>query len=867
MAFHASGWYRALLLAYPAEFREEYAPEMERLVASRLATESRLLLWLELIADVARTAPKEHLLILQRDLRHSTRVLAKSPAFAATAILALALGISAAVTIFSVINAVLIRDLPYGDAQRLVYLWTPLPRYASLPREMAPSFADVLAWRQSSRSFTEITGVQQKMLTLDSDGGGVRIGAGLVLGNFFETLQATPLLGRAIVPQDDDSSKERVAVISYNLWRSQFQADRSVLGRELRLNGSSFRIAGVMPEDFGYPHDTDFPVALARLKHTDVWIPAALTPKQSSNRMSGFDAAIGRLRPGVSLAQAQSEMSAIEAHLDPLNLPEMRGMESLLVPFIETSVGPVRTLMRLLAGAVILVLLIACGNVASLLMARAAGRVHEMGVRSALGAPKARLMRQLLTESLLLSTAGGVLGAAASVAILKILVRLNPGDIPRFEDTALDGRVLVFALAISVATGILFGILPAIVAARVQVSDLLRQGGRGTPGGSSRIHSSLVVANVALAVVLLVGAVLLLRSYAKVQGEDKGFAPSTLTAELVFERRPGRLSAINREIVTRVSALPGVTVMGITSVLPLSHHESTSTFRVDGYANRPNQQADLRLTAGEYFQAMQMRLVAGRFLTAADNPDQPLRVPQSVVVSEGFAKTYFPDGNALGGRVQRGTPGNQWSTIVGVVADVRHSSLEKRPQPTLYEPSWFGDNLAIQTALAPESMVSAVRQAVREVDPGISLTNVETMRQRISGSAARRRFQTVLLAAFAGIAVLLALIGLYGLLAYTVRLRSAEIGVRMTLGAGRREVVVMVVRSGLLLTAGGLAIGLAAAGGAARWLASLLYGVPVLDPLTFAGIPIFVVLAAVMASAIPAWKAARIDPMVSLRQQ
>jgi putative ABC transport system permease protein len=864
--------YRALLLAYPAEFREEYGAEMDLLVADQVPGESPYRLYLTLLTDVVRNAPREHLHILARDLRHSLRLFAKVPAFTATALLALALGIGAAVTIFSLINTVLIRSLPFADPERLVYMWTPLPRYQSLPRELGPSFADVLAWRKSSRSFAAITAFQQRMLTMNTGADSTRIAGALVLGNFFETLRAAPLLGRTIESGDEGAGQDRIAVLSYGLWNSQFHRDPGALGNSIQLGGRAFRIVGVMPPDFVYPHENDFPLPSSIVKRTDIWIPAALSVRQQSNRMITADAAIGQLRPGVSLRRAQAEMAAIEKQLDPLNLPEMQGTQSLLVPFIETAVGPIRALMRLLAGAVILVLLIACGNVANLLLARAATRRHEMGVRTALGAPRSRLVRQVLTESLFLSITGGALGTLVSLGALRILARMNPGDIPRFDELSMDWHVWAFALVISLATGIVFGTLPAIASSRACVTDLMREGGgRGVAGRTSRARYGLVVSDVALAVVLLGGAVLLIRSYLYVQGQEKGFAPSTLTMNLAADLQsfvpPARLAGYFQTAVERIASLPGVKSVGATSALPLSHQESRSTFRVEGYTNRPNQEASLRRVSGDYFGAMQIPLIEGRFLTSADIPAQPSPVPPAVVVSQSFANVYFHGRSAIGGRVQRGAPGTIWSTVVGVVADVRHSGLEAPPAPTLYEPSWAVDSLAIRTELPPDSMIASVRRAVHDAGAPFVLANIQTMRQRTSEAAARRRFQTVLLAAFAAIALFLALVGLYGLLAYSVRQRTAEIGVRIALGASRSEVIAMVLRQGLTLTAIGLLIGLLAAAAVARWSASLLYGVDVLDPFTFIAVPVFMMAAAAIACILPAWKASRLDPVASLRHQ
>lgn len=864
--------YRALLLAYPAEFREEYGAEMERLLSDRLAGDRASSLWLTIVGDVLRNAPREHLSILVRDLRHSFRLFAQAPGFTVTALAALALGIGAAVTIFTLIDTVLLRSLPFGDPARLVYMWTPIPRYQSLPREISPTFADVMAWRSASRSFTGITALQQHMVTWNPGGDPVRIGGAMVQGNFFETLQATPLLGRTIDANDDRPGQERVVVISYGLWSTHFGADPAVLGKSMRLGNLPYRIIGVMPPQFVYPHANDFPFAIAGLPRTDAWIPTAFSPRDLANRRISSDAAIGRLRPGVTLARAQAEVSALQKGLDSLNVPELRGSTSLLVPFIETTVGPVRSLMRLLAGAVILVLLIACGNVANLLMARAAAREHEMGVRTALGAPRSRLIRQVLTESLLLAIAGGGLGAGLCFAAVRVLARMNPGDIPRFEEISVDWRVLVFALAISLVTGILFGALPALASARANVADLLREGGgRGIAGGSSRVRYALVAADVALSVVLLGGAVLFIRSYLYVQSEQKGFAPSTLTMNLALDLQqrvpPPRVASWFRAALERVSALPGMVAAGATNALPLSGHESMTTIQVEGYANRPNQTANGRSVAGDYFTAIQTPLIAGRYLTSDDIPAQPTPAPPVVVVSESFARLYFQGRSAIGGRMAAGQPGAAWSTIVGVVADVRHSSLEAPPEPTFYQASWFVDSLAIRTALPPETVIASVRRAVRDAGAPFVLADIETMQQRTEQAAAPRRFQTVLLAAFAAIAVFLALVGLYGLLSYTVRQRTAEIGVRMALGAGRSQVVAMVLRRGLALAGIGLVIGLAAAGAAARWAASLLYGINAFDPVTFVVVPLLVMTAAAIACLLPAWKAARVDPVSSLRHQ
>jgi predicted permease len=816
--------------------------------------------------------PAEHFAMLHADLRHGLRLFAKSPGFTSVGLLVIAIGISATTTIFSLINAVLIRSLPYGEPEHLVYMWTPNPRLGDLPREWSPPFADVLDWRKMSHSFAEITALEQAMFVLADGGEAVRIAGARVLGNFFRTLQASPQLGRAIEDRDESPGRDDVVVISNALWRSRFGGNLSVLGKTIHLNGRGYSIIGVMPSKFGYPHSNDFPLASATVKRTEIWLPIALSSQQLSDRTSTSDVAIGRLRPGVTLQQAQSEMTAIEKHLEPLYPEDLRGFESLLIPFIKTAVGPVQPLMRLLMGAVLMVLLIACSNVANLLLARAAGRVHEIGIRTALGAERSRLIRQMLTESLLLATAGGLLGTFLSFAALQVVASLNPGDIPRFEETSLDGRVLLFAVSISLLSGLLSGVLPALSASRLNVADLLRQGGsRGLGGFPSRVRNGLVVSEVALSVVLLAGAGLLIRSYLKVQGEDKGFASSALTMKMAVDyqsRNSQQRAAMFRDSINRIRALPGIQSAGAIDDLPLGHLEDMTIPEMQDSPNRINKMVAVRLIAGEYFRAMQIRLIAGRFLNDGDFPESLQTEAQTVLVSESFARLYFPERPVIGRQVRiNHGPHSPWSTIVGVVADVRHVDLEQGTRPTVYQPSWLADVVAIRTTLPRDSVITSVRKILAGIDPGIALDDVESMGQRVSEAISHRRFQTVLLASFAGIAVFLALAGLYGLLSFAVRQRTAEIGVRMALGASPGAILGMIVRSGLTLAAAGLAIGLIAAFAVTRWIASLLYGVNAADPVTFIAVPIFILAVAVVACLVPASKAARIDPVEALRWQ
>jgi predicted permease len=865
--------YRALLLAYPAEFRHEYGGEMERLFADRLRSESAAGLWLEILADVAIHAPREHFQVLAADVRHGARILAKAPAFTFVALLAMALGIGATTAVFSLINAVLIRSLPYGDAERLVYIWTPLPRFPDIPEEMGPSAPDFYEWQRMSRSFADLTMFQQHMINVVSPESIRRVSSASVAGNFFSALRVAPEIGRAIEARDDQPGHGQVAVISHQMWRTQFSGDANVLGKTIQLNRDRYQVIGVMPPAFLYPHGYDYPYGSSAAA-TDVWIPAALDAKQKTERTGEVDCVvIGRLRPGVRLKQAQAEMSAIEARLDPLYPPDWRGWKALVKDFTDTAVGGVRPLLWMLLGSVSLVLLIACANVANLLMAKAAERAHEMGVRTALGAERGRLIRQMLTEALMLAMGGGTLGALLAFAAVRLVVRLNPGNIPRLEQTSVDVRVLLFTLGASLLTGLLFGVLPALAASRVDLTGMLKSGGnRGVVGSPHRLRNGLIVAEVALSVILLAGAGLLIRSYVKVQSVDTGYSASTLTMSVPLDSRyakPEQTQAFLRTLLEQVSNIQGVESAGLTSALPLSHRESMSTLEVQGRTPNKGQLVDSRQVTTQYFEAMGIRLLAGRFFEDRAQPN----LPPDLVVSQAFAKLYFRDEDPVGKMIYLGIEdnGRMWSRIVGLVSDVRHSSLETAPRPTVYESFWEGANsvayLAARTSLGEAQLQASVREIVRRMDPAIAVVDFRAMSERVSETTSRRRFQTIVLSLFAGVALFLALVGLYGLLAFLVRQRTTEIGIRVALGASRAQVLAMVVRQGLGLTALGLALGIGGALALARLLAAWLYGVPPTDAVTFVTAPVFIFMIAGAACWIPAWRAARIDPMLALRHE
>ena len=866
--------YRALLFVYPAEFRHEYGAEMERLFEDRLQSEPHVRVWLESVADIVWTAPREHAHVLAADLRYGARLLAKSPAFTGVALLAMALGIGASTAVFSLVNAVLIRSLPYGDAGRLVYVWTPNEMFQHtpipIPLELTPSNADFYDWQKSSRSFSSLTMFFQKTLSLSGGGAPARVGVAKVTGNFFTTLESRPELGRMIDDEDDQPGRGQVAVIADGLWRSQFGGDPNVLGRSLRLNRDTYKVIGIMPKEFVYPRQADLPLGYADIKRTEVWIPLALTPREKEDRANSHreGIVIGRLRPGSSIPQAQAEMAAIAARLDPLNPANDRGWKALVRSFVDTALGPLRPQMWLLLGAVALVLLIASGNVANLLLARAAGRIHEMGVRSALGAERARLIRQLLTESVLLAIGGGALGVLLAFAAIRVLVRFSPGDIPRIEATSIDGRVLLFTLGISLLTGLAFGIVPALSASRVRVTELLNQGGvRGAVGTANRFRHGLIVSEAALAVILLTGAGLLIRSYWRLEAVDPGFAPSTLTMNVALDARydtAAKQDALFRALFTQARALAGVRRIAAISHLPFSQHESASAVEVKGFANKENQWVDSWSATPGYFEAMKVPLLEGRYFEERDINGRP----PVAIVNGAFEKRYFPGHRALGGQLRfGGDPPRPWMTIAGVVGDVRHSTLEEVPRPALYTPQTTAGDVVIAVDGPTKPVITAIRSILRNLDPALALGKAATMNQLVAQANSRRRFETLLLGVFAASALFLALVGLYGLMAYAVKRRTAEIGLRMALGASRARVLRMVVGHGAQFVALGLALGLAGSLALTRLMTAWLYGVSPYDPVTLIGVPLCFLAVSLAACLIPAWKATRIDPVSALRHE
>jgi predicted permease len=807
---------------------------------------------------------------LLQDARYGLRTLRRSPGFTITAVLTLALGIGACTAIFSLVNAVLIRSLPYGDPDRLVYLFTPNPHLPVPPDVMSPSYADFFDVKRQSQSFADMTAFEQATYNIASHGSVENVGAARVDESFFNTLQSSPEFGRAIGADDNQPGHDKVAVISHALWQSMFAGSMDVLTRSLPLNGVSYRIVGVMQPGFEYPQSSDLPYG--NIKATHIWIPLALTSKQKAEREMGNDQAIARLRPGVSISRAQSEMSTIMVPLDKLHSVAMfpgRGWGALVKSFMDYAVGQVGRLLWLLLGAVAIVLLIACGNAANLLLARASNRMRELGLRVALGASRRRIVRQLLTESMLIGVAAGVIGVGLAGIFLRFLPLLDPGNIPRLNQASLDMRVMLFTVMVSLLTSVLTGILPALAVSRVSPGVVLASASSGNVAGvHGRSQSILIVGEAALVVVLLACAGLLIRSYINVESVDTGFSSSTVTVKIALDPRysePQQRRAFFQNFIGKVAALPGVSAVGAVSYLPLSNSESLGTIWVDGFTNSQDQMAEGRGVTPQYFRAMSIPLLAGRYFTEGDYS----KAETPMIINQRFAKQYFGDRNPIGGRVAQSDDHSQWSTIVGVVADVRHLSLEETPQPQMYSPSYDlnGAYIAVRSQLPPSIIASELRSTLKAVDPGLPFGDVQTMGDLVSVATARRRFQTSLLTVFAGIALFLALVGLYGLMAYSVSRRTRELGIRMALGAQRTDVMLLVLKRAALLLGLGLVSGLACSWIATRAIKAFLFGVSEHDPATILFVCLLLAVCGLIAALVPARRAASIDPMQALRTE
>jgi putative ABC transport system permease protein len=809
---------------------------------------------------------------LWQDLRYGVRTLWKAPGFTAVAVLALALGIGANTAIFSVVNAVLLRPLPYKAPERLGWSWGTSP-VNDIKQEVA-SYPDFNDWRQQSQSFESMGGFSNATPILTStDGEPERVPGAVVVGDFFSVLGVEPMLGRKFLPEENESGKHRVVILSHGLWQRRFGGDPKIVGQNVTLQGNQFMVVGVMPPQFQHPNP-------GARQPAQLWLPLEVTNNLLQSRRGDFLSVVGRLKTGISIEQARAELNGIAGRLEQQYPQTNRGWSTLVVPLHERFVGDVRPALLLLLGAVGFLLLIACANVANLLLARSTTRLREIAIRTALGAGRRRIVRQLLTENLALALAGGALGLLFAFWGIDALLALSPGNIPRLEAIGLDRTVLLFTLGISLATGVVFGLLPALSASNPNLNEMLKESGRSaTEGGrGGRLRSALAVAEIALSLVLLIGAGLLVRSFMRLQEVQPGFNPEhLLTAELTL---PAAKYAENQQVVNfydqllaQLAQQPGVQAATLTSALPLGGGGDVLAFAVEGRPQAPTDRtpdAEARVISPDYFRTMQIPLLRGRLLNERDAQDAPL----AAVINETLARHYFPGEDALGKRITFGDPqaaDPRWQTIVGIVADVRQSGLNEEPYAQIYrsyrQAPRRAATVVIRTAGAPLEAVGALRQQVWALDRQQPLYNVRTAAQVLADSIARPRFNTLLITIFAAVALALATVGIYGVISYTVTQRTHEIGIRMALGARPFDVFKMVVGQGLRLALIGVGLGLVASFAVMRLLASLLYGVRPTDLVTFAGVSGLLTMIVLVACYIPARRATKVDPMVALRYE
>jgi putative ABC transport system permease protein len=818
---------------------------------------------------------------LLQDLRYGLRTLRKAPAFTVIALLTLALGIGANTAIFSIVNAVLVKPLPFPGSEKLVFM-TSASKNQEVTRNFATSYADFLDWRSTAKSFTAMASYHQDSFTLAGMDQPLHVSGETVSGDFFSILGTQPLLGRGFT-RDEEKPGTRVVVLSHELWQSAFHGDRGIIGRAITLDKQSYTVVGVMPAGFAFPLDAEPPklwrtLAIDSETKDPKNSPAATSPEQ---RGAHFLQVVARLKPDVPMDRAHEEMNVIARGLAQ-QYPDTNSKFTAvgLTSELEHLVGKTRPRMVVLLISVGVVLLIACMNVANLLLVRASRRNREIALRAALGAKRIRVVRQMLTESVVLGLGGAIIGIPIAMWALKIFISLNAQNLPRIQNAGLDGTVLLFTAGIALLTSLVFGLVPALRASSPNLTEFMKEGRGTTASGShQRLRGALVVMETAGGLVLLVVAGLLLRSFHHLLSVDPGLNPRnvlTLTFDLPDTKYNDQQQMdFYTQLVSRVGHLPGVVSAGAVTPLPLSGNNAMITFQIEGRPVPKSEEpaADIEIATAGFFKTLNIPMLRGRDFSERDDS----KAPGVVVVNEAFAHKYFPNEDALGKHITPGAANSGKAPvreIIAVVGNVKNRSLDAEDVPVYYIPSTqlnFGSMaVCLRTSTDPHSITSAVRNVVFSMDPDLPVYDIKTMEEYLSASVATQRFNAMLLEAFAGLALLLTGIGLYGVIAYAVAQRTHEIGVRMTLGASRSQVVRMVLTSGLQLTGIGVAAGLILSLIAAKFatsFSSLLFGIKSTDIVTFSAVVGMVAVVSLLACYIPAYRASKVDPMIALRYE
>ncbi len=797
---------------------------------------------------------------LLKDFRYALRALFRRPAFTAIAVITLALGIGANTAIFSVVHGVLLQPLPYPDSDRLVAL-----RQANAPAQPDAQVApgNFLEWQKQSTAFSSLAAYRTVSYNLTGDGNPERLLAGRVSFGLFKLLGAQPLLGRDFVADDDQPGHEKVVIISEGLWRRRFGADANVLGKTLKLDGEDFVVVGVMPAAFRLPDQ----------RERELWTPIAFKDSERTLYQARYIDAVGRLKADVSPAHAQSEMTAIAARLAQEHADANTGWSIKVTPLLDFVVGDVKTVLWVLFGAVALILLIACANVTNLLLARATTRQKEMAVRAALGAGRARIVRQLATESLMLALLGAVAAWPLATWGLQALLAAAPADLPRVASVTIDSRVLLFTLAVTLLTAFMFGLVPALQVLKFDSNPALKDQ-RSRSVRQQRIGNLLIATEVALALMLLVGGGLLLRTVWQLNHVDPGFDARNAVAVTIQlpEKKyaaPQQIAGFSEQLVQQVSTLPGVEATGLARILPIVHNLPTG-FYFDGQP-RPKDnelpQTNYSAVSPGYFKAMGIPLVAGRAFSERDTLD----APRVAIISQTLAQRYFPNGDAIGKRINVQTGPESYREIVGIVGDVKQNGLTKETKPHAYEPFAQAPNqfmtLIVRSSTDPASLVPAIRAKVLALDSELPLQRVTALDRMIANSIRQQRFTSIVLSVFAGVALLLAAAGLYGVISYSVAQRTHELGIRVALGAQVKDVMRLVLLQGMTFVIAGEVIGIIGAFALTRLLGGLLFGVTPTDAVTFISVTVVLTVVALLACYIPARRATKVDPLVALRYE